>query len=190
MKSLHYVLIQVDQSYNNELMVGDISVITNNTIESVANINRIAKVISAPEGVVLKAGDEIIFHHNILRTIYGYKGQKIFSEYWVKDNIYFIPPAEIFAYRNNAGWTALSPYCFVEPITASQTGELIQNKDEYTHKGNERLQGLIWLNNPELESQGIRVGDRVLYTPYSEHAFEIDGKEYYKMRTKDIVAKI
>lgn len=188
MRSPNYVIVEVDQTYINEQIIHGAALVTNNTIESVANINRIAKVVSAPEATILEAGDEIVFHHNILRAVNGYQGEKVHSEYWIKDNLYFIPPAEIFAYKREGKWEAVAPFCFVKPIEALQDTKIFMDRQESTHKGKTKLRGCMKLLNADLRQQGVKENDEIIFSPYSEYEFEIEGELYYKMSTKDVVA--
>mgnify|MGYP000206339824 CR=1 FL=1 len=56
MKTVNYIIVEVEEAYNNKLD----GIIINNSIENVGNINRVAKVVSAPKFTVLNKGDEVI----------------------------------------------------------------------------------------------------------------------------------
>lgn len=192
MKTLNYMIVEVDSAYNNEKKVGDVSLVVNSTIESVEHINRIAKVIASPEFTPIKAGDEVIIHHNICRLRNGIKGQVTQSDYHIKDNMYFVPLLEIFAYKPAGGeWTALAPFCFVEPIKdeTKQIGSIIVQNSGDTYKGNITHEGILKYSNPELEELGICVEDRIAFSEDSEYEVVIDGKIYYRMKTNDILGK-
>lgn len=195
MKALGYCLVESDTEYNNEKSLSSgVSLVVNTTVESVAHINRIVRLVSAPEGTVLLPGDELIIHHNILRTVNALGGAAVKSEYWVEGNIYYVPLTEIFAYRRGEDWISLDPYCFVKPVAEdTKVSEVIDvshgtfNK-ELSHKGMKKLKGLMWYPNKSLEFQGVVRGDEVVFSKDSEYEFEIEGQVYYKMKTSDVLA--
>jgi Co-chaperonin GroES (HSP10) len=192
MKAINYMIVEVESAYNNEKKLGDVSIVVNSTIESVEHINRIARVIASPEFTPIKAGDEIIIHHNICRLRNGIKGQVTQSDYHIEDNKYFVPLMEIFAYKPVGGeWTALAPFCFVEPIKdeTKKIGSIIVQNSGDVHKGMLTKQGIIKYTNPELEEYGIKEDDHIAFSEDSEYEFVIDGKTYYRMKTNDILGK-
>lgn len=196
MKAVRYVLVKSDQDYNNEIDFAGGKLVINSSIESVANINREATVVSSPEGTVLEEGDTVIIHHNIMRRKNDIKGNEIKSPFHLEGNIYFVPPTEIFAYKRGDGeWKALDPFCFVKPIELEKekvldSGIILTPTSKDSFKGRENGVGILRFANRELEeSEGIFPGDKVHFEPFSEHEFEIDGEVLYKMRTQDILAK-
>lgn len=197
MKALHYTIIEVDQEYLNEIKGKNSSLVMNTTIESVEHINRIGKVVAAPKGTVLLPGDEVVVHHNITRINNGHGGFPIRSEFWIKDNLFYVPATEIFAYCRDGLWTALAPFCFIKPVpmdTQYHNGILMSPealKQEISHKGMEKLKGLMWYSNQDLIDLGIKQGDEVLFSEDSEYEFKFPGEGIlYKMSTKDILGTI
>ena len=191
MRSINYLIVELDEAYNNEetISTGD-SVIINSTIESVANINRVATVVEAPNFTILKKGDKVVVHHNIFRLKNSTRGNVVESDYFIEDNKYFVPLTEIFMYKNDSGWIALDPYCFVEPIVkeVEDTSGFSLSPTEGTYKGRLDRIGIIRYPSKELLSQGVKVGDKVKFSKNSEYEFILDGKVFYKMSSKDILA--
>lgn len=182
----NYLIVEVEQEYNNETKSeSGFGFIVNTTIESVNNINRLAKVVQAPEYTVLQAGDEVVIHHNILRLRNSVKGNVIKSDFYIGDNQYYVPLTEVFMYRRDGEWYPLDPYCFVKPIRESDR-EGFSHKTGY--KGNLNHVGEIVVVNRGLEKQGVKKGDLVAFSHDSEYEFNIDGDLLYKMSTKDILA--
>lgn len=190
MSTLNYLIVELDEAYNNEVEVlEDQSLIVNSTIESVAHISRTAKVIEAPDFVILQQGDEVVVHHNIFRLRNNTKGNLTQSNYHLEGNKYFVPLTEVFMYKRDSDWICLEPYVFIKPIELREEESLLLGvKDEY--KGREHQKGIIAFNNKQLLDQGVKVGDEIVFSRNSEYEFTIDGELYYKMRTKDILAKI
>lgn len=189
MESINYLIVELDSAYNNEeeISTGD-SVIVNSTIESVAHINRVATVKSAPSFTILKEGDKVVVHHNIFRLRNDPKGNMVESNYYIEDNLYFVPLTEVFMYKRDSDWIAIDPYCFVEPIIKKSEEGFSLQPSEDTYKGYLKNEGIITYLNKELTLQGLKRGDRVKFSKNSEYEFNIDSKLYYKMSTKDILA--
>lgn len=191
MKSINYLIVELDSAYNNEeeISTGD-SVIVNSTIESVTHINRVATIKSAPSFTILKKGDKVVVHHNIFRLRNDPKGNVVDSNYYIEDNTYFVPLTEVFMYKRDSDWNSIDPYCFVEPIVKELEDGFSLQPSEDTYKGRLKNEGIITYLNKELASQGVKSGDRVKFSKNSEYEFMIDNKLYYKMSTKDILAVI
>lgn len=188
MTTINYIIVEVDEAYKNEVD----GIIVNSTIESVEHINRIARVVEAPSFTILQKGDEVIVHHNMFRMRNGMKGKKVQSDYFIEGNKYFIPLTLVFAYRRgDEDWQSIRPFVFVKPIEFEEeqvNGFTITKGESNTHKGRKKLRGLIKFPNDELEAQGVKEGDEVLFSDYSEYEFNIEGETLYKMSTKDILA--
>ena len=186
MTTPNYLIVEVEEEYNNETKSENgFGFIVNTTIESVSNINRIAKVVKAPEYVILEEGDEVVLHHNILRLRNSVGGNVIKSNFYIGDNQYYVPLTEVFMYRRDGEWHPLDPYCFVKPIRGVDR-EGFSYKNGY--KGNLDHVGEIIVVNKSLEQQGVKKGDIVAFSRDSEYEFNIDGDLLYKMSTKDILA--
>lgn len=195
MRSLQYIIIESEQAYNNEKEIAEgVKIVVNTTIESVENINRIGKVIAAPEFTILKEGDEVIVHHNIMRLRNGTSGKMVKSNFNIEGNKYFVPLTEVFMYRRNGGeWNAISPYCFVKPIRQEKEEKvnnviIPDNVVSDTHKGMVKNHGIMVYPNDDLINQGVDKGTKIIFSNDSEYEFEIDGEIHYKMSTDDVIA--
>ena len=189
MKSINYAIVELDEAYNNSLKLstGE-DFIVNSTIEDVSYINRIAKVISIPEGLTVKENDLVVVHHNIFRLRHDFKGNLTISDYFIEGNQYIVPLTEIFMYKRDSDWIALNPYCFVKPIKYEENFDFEISLKEVSYKGKIKNMGIMAYPNPELLSQGVKKGDVVMFNQYSEYEFKIDNQLYYKMSTKDIIS--
>jgi len=185
--TINYIIVEIEDAYNNEVD----GLVVNSTIESVAHINRIAKVIEAPIFTILKKGDEVVVHHNMFRLRNGIKGKKIQSNYHLEGNKYFIPLTEVFMYRRGGEWKSIRPFVFIKPIELEEESVgrfTITKTSTNSHKGMKKLRGIVKYNNDDLESQGVKIGDEIIFSYYSEYEFNIEGETLYKMSTKDILA--
>lgn len=192
MRSINYVIIEVEDAYNNEKEFGDVKLVVNSTIESVEHINRIAKVIAAPDCTILKEGDEVVVHHNICRLRRGTKGEVVQSDFHIEGNRYYVPLSEVFMYKRDDKWNAISPYCFVKPIKVEDKEDgvlkIIDSSD--SHKGMVQNMGVVKYGNDILKMYDVEEGDTVWFSDYSEYEFEIDGELLYKMSFGDLLMKV
>ncbi len=187
MKSLNYVIIRAEEAYINEVD----GMIVNTTIEDVSSINRIGIVEAAPEGTILQKGDRVIVHHNIMRLRNDTRGVTVDSNYYLGDNLYFVNSTEIFMYKRDSDWISLDPFCFVEPIPYEDKQEslFVLSKDDVSYKGFVKNKGILRYPNQALLEQGLKSGDTIIFSDDSEYEFNIEGKLFYKMATRDILMK-
>lgn len=191
MKTVNYLIVSLDKAYNNEAQIstGD-SVIINSTIESADYVNRVATVVAAPDFTILQEGDKVIVHHNIFRLRNDVNGNVAPSNYFMEDNKYIVPLTEVFMYDRGEGWIPITPFCFVEPITKEQKQGFDLSLAESTYKGRLERLGIMKYPNEELLTQGVKKGDKIMFSEDSEYEFVIDDVLYYKMSTKDILMKL
>ena len=186
MKTLNYLIIEAKDAYIN-IKNG---MIINTSIEDVSRINRIGKVISAPDHVVVKEGDYVLIHHNIMRKRLDTKGNPILSDYHLEGDKYFVPLREVFMYkRDDNDWLSLEPFCFVKPIPVKddETTLFQLSKEEKSYKGNVKNRGILTYPNQELLNQGLKAGQQVVFADDSEYEFEIEGEIFYKMSTRYVL---
>ena len=187
--TINYIIVEIDEAYNNE----EDGIVVNSTVESIQHINRTARVLEAPDFTILKKGDEVVCHHNIFRIRNGIQGQKVKSNYNLEGNIYFVPLTEVYMFKRDSDWNAIRPYVFVKPVNYEDKkfgNIIITGADSNTHKGKEKLKGVIKYPNDELVHNGVKEGDEVVFSSFSQYEFNINGETLYKMSTKDILAII
>ena len=183
MRSVYdFIVTPVGNRYNNEIEVGDKSLILNTSIEKFKFINKTAKVVSIPlaYSTPIKEGDEIIIHHNVFRRYYNQQGKDVNSSKFFKEDHYFCQPDQIYLYKRNGVWKSFMDRCFVSPI--KETSFLTSQKEK-------ELIGILKYGNKSLEESGIVSGDLIGFTPNSEFEFTIDGEKLYCMKSNDIVIK-
>ena len=183
MKSLFDFIVEpYGQRYNNEIKVGDKSLIINTKVESYKSVNNIAKVIAVPLAykTQIQPGDLIMIHHNVFRRFYDIKGNEKNSKSYFKDNLYFVQLDQVYLYKRKDKWKAFSNRCFIAPL---------KDEIEINNWTEQKLIGVLKYGNSALEVLGINEGDLVGYTPYGEYDFIVDGKRLYCMKSNDIVIK-
>lgn len=141
--------------------------------------NRIGVVTVLPkQASILEVGDEIIVHHNVFRKYWGFQGLLRTSSNDIDTGEFSVNDDQIFAYKRNDVWTAIDDWVFVKPIKKEHG--LIQ----YDFETHVKLEGNIVFGAPE----GFKTSDRVVFRPFSEYEFDIEGEILYRMHRNDLTA--
>jgi len=183
MKSLYdFIIKPLGDRYQNEIKLGDKTLVLNTKIESFKAVNNLAVVVETPKAfrTDIKKGDIIVIHHNVFRVFYDMKGVKKNSRSYFKDDLYFCAVDQIYLYKNTEDWKSFGDRCFVMPL---------KNEDILTNDKEQKLIGILKIGNSSLEALKINPGDIVGYTPNGEWDFLIDGQRLYCMKSNDIVIK-
>ena len=183
MRSVYdFIIKPVGRRYDNEVRVGEHTLITNSSIESFKHVNNIAEVIETPVAFAtsIKKGDLIIVHHNVFRVFYDMKGIKKNSRSFLKDDLFFCAVDQIYLYKRKDTWKSFGDRCFVAPV---------KNKDILSAEKVADLIGILKIGNSSLKGSGINPGDVIGFTPGSEWEFVVDNQLLYCMKSNDIVIK-
>jgi|TARA_B110000902_G_scaffold200595_1_gene227811 hypothetical protein len=183
MRSVYdFIIKPVGKRYDNEVRVGEHTLITNSSIESFKHVNNIAEVIETPVAFAtsIKKGDLIIVHHNVFRVFYDMKGIKKNSRSFLKDDLFFCAVDQIYLYKRKDTWKSFGDRCFVAPV---------KNKDILSAEKVADLIGILKIGNSSLKGSGINPGDVIGFTPGSEWEFVVDNQLLYCMKSNDIVIK-
>ena len=183
MRSLFDFVIQpLGGEYDNEVKIGDKSLVLNTKIESFKAVNNLAVVIDTPKAykTPIKKGDIIVIHHNVFRTFYDMKGVRKKSRSWFKDNLYLCQIDQVYLYKRDEEWKAFGDRCFIMPL---------KDNNSLTLDKEQKLIGILKIGNSSLEALKIVPGDLVGYTPYGEWEFIVDDQRLYCMKSNDIVIK-
>jgi hypothetical protein len=183
MRSVYdFIIKPVGKRYDNEVKVGEHTLITNSSIESFKHVNNIAEVVETPVAFAtpIRKGDLIIIHHNVFRVFYDMKGIKKNSRSFLKDDLFFCAVDQVYLYKRKDTWKSFGDRCFVAPV---------KNKDLLSTDKLAGLIGILKIGNSSLEESGINPGDIVGFTPNSEWEFVVDNQIMYCMKSNDIVIK-
>jgi len=139
--------------------------------------SRLAVVKGTPVAVEteIEIDDEIIVHHNVFRRFRDVRGKEKNSKSYYKEDLFFVQPDQIYAYKRNNEWKALDGYCFIKPLKATN----------------------IWSNVHERAAIGIikhpnadfNRGDLVGFVPGMEYEFNIEGERLYRVPANKITIK-
>lgn len=194
MRSIYKTLLEPENGnkYNNVKTVGDKKYIVNSVIneQDFRYTNRIG-VVKHPARTnnILEKGDRVVVHHNIFRKFNNIRGELVDSGSFIREGEYACFDDQIFAYQRNGEWNSLDRFCFVTPVKREDKMiTTLKKKDNFL--GREDLVGHVFINNPELEKQGLKLGDKVLFKPNSEYEFNIDGVVCYRVLYASIIAEI
>jgi len=183
MKSVFDFIVEpYGQRYNNEVKVGDKSLIINTQIETFKAVNNIAKVIEVPLSykTPVKKGDLIMIHHNVFRRWYNVRGEEKNSKSYFKDGLYFVQQDQVYLYKSKDKWKSFGDRCFVAPL---------KDKIEIHNVLEQNLIGVLKYGNSALEALEINEGDLIGYKPFGEYEFLVDGQRLYCMKSNDIIIK-
>jgi len=183
MRSVYdFIIKPVGKRYDNEVKVGEHTLITNSSIESFKHVNNIAEVVETPVAFAtpIRKGDLIMVHHNVFRVFYDMKGIKKNSRSFLKDDLFFCAVDQVYLYKRADTWKSFGDRCFVAPV---------KNKDLLSTDKVADLIGILKIGNSSLEESGINPGDIVGFTPNSEWEFVVDNQIMYCMKSNDIVIK-
>ena len=183
MRSVYdFIIKPVGKRYDNEVKVGEHTLITNSSIESFKHVNNIAEVVETPVAFAtpIRKGDLIMVHHNVFRVFYDMKGIKKNSRSFLKDDLFFCAVDQVYLYKRTDTWKSFGDRCFVAPV---------KNKDFLSTDKVADLIGILKIGNSSLEESGINPGDIIGFTPNSEWEFVVDNQIMYCMKSNDIVIK-
>ena len=119
MQSLFDFIVQpVGKRYDNEVKVGDKTLITNTKIESFKSVSNRAVVLEVPKAfeTKIKKGDILIIHHNVFRRFYDIRGNQKDSRSKFTDDKFFCSIDQIYLYGKEGEWKSFGDRCFINPI--------------------------------------------------------------------------
>ena len=183
MKSLYdFIIKPLGDRYENEIKIGDKTLVLNTKIESFKSVNNLAVVVETPKAFKtnIQKGDIVLIHHNVFRVFYDMKGVKKNSRSYFKNDLYFCAVDQIYLYKNTEDWKSFGDRCFVMPL---------KNEDILTNDKEQKLIGILKYGNNSLKALNINPGDVVGFTPNSEWDFIVDEQRVFCMKSNDIVIK-
>ena len=184
MKSLFKTIIVPEgDRYNNSKTVDGQDLIVNAHINQAdfKYVNRVGVVVEPPlHNPLVEVGDRVLVHQNVFRRYWGFSTHLRTSSSDLDDGTFAVSQDSLYAYNRGDGWIMVDDNIFVEPIRTPET-DLILSLDVYEERVGKLIYGSL---------NGLKRGDKVAFTPYSEHLFEFDGMSLYRMKEKDLTAHI
>ena len=175
-----FVIMPKEDRYNNTKAVGDKELIINTELQNHNFVSRIGIVMATPNPnpTGVREGDEVILHHNGFRRFRDIRGEEKNSRSYYKNNMYFVSPDQIFAYKRIIKWIPLNGFNFVKPIKEDKMFSINFEKP---------LVGILKYKDPSLTE--VQEGDLVGFKPGAEYEFLIDKEKLYRVPTNLITIK-
>ena len=179
MKSPYYYLVKPKATRSSARKdIEGKELILNTELQNHQYTSRHGVVIDTPlVGVTpVVSGDEIIVHHNVFRRFYDVRGNEKNSKSYFKENMFFVEPDQIFAYKSKDGqWRPMNGFYFVKPL---------KNKDMFSTDKEMPLKGIIKYGDSEIP-KGTLIG----FSPRSEYEFIIEKQRLYRVPKQSITIK-
>ena len=123
----------------------------------------------------IKVGDEVLVHHNVFRRFRDIRGNEKNSKSYFSENMFFVQPDQVYAYKRNGKWYCLSGFCFIKPII---------NKNKFSLQKEQEAIGII-----KYAGDNFNAGELVGFKPGSEYEFNIEGERLYRVPSNRITIK-
>lgn len=175
-----FVIMPKEDRYNNTKAIGDKELIINTELQNHNFVSRLGIVMATPNPnpTSVREGDEVILHHNVFRRFRDIRGEEKNSRSYYKNNMYFVSPDQIFAYKRIIKWIPLNGFNFVKPIKEDKMFSINFEKP---------LVGILKYKDPSLKE--VEEGDLVGFKPGAEYEFLIDKEKLYRVPTNLITIK-
>ena len=138
------------------------------------------RITDGENDVPLNVGDKIIFHHfvcqpdhklNIGENLYRCEYFNIYGKY-VEDKL--IP---------------IETTIFIEPILEDEESLFVGKIRIKNHREVLKRKGIVYECSPQTIKLGLSKGDVVYYSSNADYRMDVDNKELYRMRLRNICAK-
>lgn len=157
--------------------IDDSELILNTELQNHQYVSRLGIVKSVPLAykTKIKAGDEIIVHHNVFRRFYDIRANEKNSRNFFSENEFFVQPDQIYAFKRDGKWNAVSGYCFVKPIKETDKFSINKEKEGV---------GIIKYTDGTVEKDSL-VGFKTGF----EYEFFIEKERLYRIPSNLILIK-
>ena len=188
MKTMNLFVVKVDKPINDTMKTdGGLELFIDTRFNEFEHRQVFGEVVSAPLLIEndVEPGDTLYFHH--LVVVEG--GQKIPWEenhYIVKCDKQFTIGNQAFAYKKKGSdeITPLFGWCLLEEAEVEKEESFIElvNTEE-----NLPLTGIVSFDADCLKELDVKKGDEVGFAKNMDYRVNIDGKEYYRVRSEDLL---
>ena len=165
---------------NNKKIINGKSLILNTDLQDHNFVSRIGIVICTPVKNTsgIEVGDEVIVHHNVFRRYRDIRGVEKNSRSYYKEDMFFVSPDQIYAYKRIINWNACKGFNFVKPIKENKMFSINFEKPAI---------GVLKVKDPSLKN--LNIGDLVGFRPGMEYEFIINNEKLYRIPTNQITIK-
>ena len=175
-----FIVEPFEGRYNNSKKINNEELILNTEVQNHNYVSRIGliKAVPANNSTEIQVGDKVILHHNVFRRFRDIRGKEKNSRSYYKENLYFVAPDQIYAFKNKKKWEARKGFNFVKPIKETKMFSIDFKKP---------LVGVMYFLDKNIKN--IKENDIVGFRPGSEYEFLIDGQLFYRVPTNAITIK-
>jgi hypothetical protein len=181
MESLHDFIVKPKAGRNNNKKVIDgKTLILNTDLQDHNFVSRIGIVMATPikDTSGIEVGDEVIVHHNVFRRYRDIRGVEKNSRSYYKEDMFFVGPDQIYAYKRILKWNACEGFNFVKPIKENKMFSINFEKPTI---------GVLKVKDSALKD--LNIGDLVGFRPGMEYEFIIGNEKLYRIPTNQITIK-
>jgi len=193
MKTLDLFVVELEKQINDTISTDSgLELYIDTRFEGSEFKNRVTEgpVVASPikHDTGVEVGDTLYFHHLVVMN----EGQVLTGHekhYLVRYDPNHTINNQAIAYKsaksghiyNLAGWSLLEPVEQEELKTKSDVIEVVELKEKLPTKGR------VAFTAPWVEDLGLKIGDVVGFKENRDYRIKIDGKEYYRTRTEDLM---
>jgi len=135
----------------------------------------VVKAVPKVNDLSLQPGDEIIVHHNVFRRFRDIRGNEKNSRSYYDEDLFFVYPDQIYAFKRNGEWKPVAGFVFVKPLIDERM---------FSEHSERPLIGKIKYAYGNFEA-----GDLIGFTPGTEYEFNIEGEKLYRVPANRITIK-
>jgi len=193
MKTLDLFVVELEKQINDTISTDSgLELYIDTRFEGSEFKNRVTEgpVVASPikHDTGVEVGDTLYFHHLVVmnegQVLTGHK-----KHYLVRYDPNHTINNQAIAYKSAksghiytlAGWSLLEPVEQEELKTKSDVIEVVELKEKLPTKGR------VAFTAPWVEDLGLKIGDVVGFKENRDYRIKIDGKEYYRTRTEDLM---
>tara|TARA_E500000318_G_scaffold34933_2_gene34199 strand:+ start:4537 stop:5130 length:594 start_codon:yes stop_codon:yes gene_type:complete len=193
MKTLDLFVVELEKQINDTIFTDSgLELYIDTRFEGSEFKNRVTEgpVVASPikHDTGVEVGDTLYFHHLVVMN----EGQVLTGHekhYLVRYDPNHTINNQAIAYKSAksghiytlAGWSLLEPVEQEELKTKSDVIEVVELKEKLPTKGR------VAFTAPWVEDLGLKIGDVVGFKENRDYRIKIDGKEYYRTRTEDLM---
>ena len=188
MRLIDKFIIKADKNKNTKKKLGDLEIIIDNHFNPYdeTHVTQDGEIVSVPakyEDDRIKAGDTVYCHHHLCHkeNEIEYEGEKY----------YHLPMDLVYCFKRDGKIEMLRDYILIEPMLEDESKFKTTSGIYITYQTPQELDmGVLAYVNEDTKKLGLDKGDVVCWEEHSDYAIYIDGAKYFRMRNRDLLAKV
>lgn len=188
MNLLYYFVVKLPKLTNDEIALGDQKIFIDTRFEEFDHRVNEGEVVHVPLkfDTPVKPGDTLYFHHNVVIN-----GGMPFADYKDHYVVSFDPKVAVnshaYAYRpqGTQDIVPLSGWSILEPSFEEELSNDLLHLDHLERPP--RTEAMVYVDSDDLRELGVSKGDIVGFQKNRDYTFKIDGQDYFRTRTTDLL---